>query len=605
MNEIIQNSKLNLLEYYPVHFIKNLVKVFPRLNGIIPKNIESNSQPIFIDKFLFYRMVLEKIKNYFEISESFVLSESIEIILKDIKSKTKVKKNENKIDLPKLTNRHNISNLNLNIPIDVISSRNNSTKDNRNKNINSQIFTPVRKYINQGSDYDTPSVNRIYLNLEKKGDSKKRLVHFIDYSYLDNNTANNNSNFKNSSKKSNLKPLNNRKQINLNLNNQFDTMINNTNIKKAKNNNKPLLKTNTEYSLINENIGIRKSESGEIKEKKIIVFSDRIKNIYEKNIKNMNNVDNKDFNIFEFENNVGKENTLLLIGKYIFNFFNLGEVVNQLKFDNWTEQIAKGYNRSNFYHHDLHAADVAHTSFIFLKYGNIIEIAKLDTSMICAIIMSCICHDYRHPGVNNNFLIDTNNEIALNYNDISALENMHISEAFKLMHSNPNYNVFEGLDRDKYKKFRRQMILCVLATDMANHNLSINFLNNCLSEKNKPEDNDKQEFMKLAIHAADISNPTKIFDIYFKWAKLIMEEFYSQGDKEKQLGLKCSYDRIKNNRYQIQIGFIEVVELPFFGLVTKVFPKLDYLIVNLNNNKQKLKKLDEEHKNGKNKSKNN
>ena len=124
--------------------------------------------------------------------------------------------------------------------------------------------------------------------------------------------------------------------------------------------------------------------------------------------------------------------------------------------------------------------------------------------MICAIIMSCICHDYRHPGVNNNFLIDTNNEIALNYNDISALENMHISEAFKLMHSNPNYNVFEGLDRDKYKKFRRQMILCVLATDMANHNLSINFLNNCLSEKNKPEDNDKQEFMKLAIHSADI-----------------------------------------------------------------------------------------------------
>jgi hypothetical protein len=92
MNEIIQNSKLNLLEYYPVHFIKNLVKVFPRLNGIIPKNIESNLQPIFIDKFLFYRMVLEKIKNYFEISESFVLSESIEIILKDIKSKTKVKK---------------------------------------------------------------------------------------------------------------------------------------------------------------------------------------------------------------------------------------------------------------------------------------------------------------------------------------------------------------------------------------------------------------------------------------------------------------------------------------------------------------------------------
>ena len=46
-----------------------------------------NGKPILIDKFLFYRIILEKIKNYFELSESFVISESIDIILKDIKNR--------------------------------------------------------------------------------------------------------------------------------------------------------------------------------------------------------------------------------------------------------------------------------------------------------------------------------------------------------------------------------------------------------------------------------------------------------------------------------------------------------------------------------------
>ena len=113
-------------------------------------------------------------------------------------------------------------------------------------------------------------------------------------------------------------------------------------------------------------------------------------------------------------------------------------------------------------------------------------------------------------------------------------------------------------------------------------------------ENNKPEDNDKQDYMDLIIHTSDISNPTKIFDIYFKWAKLVVEEFYDQGDKEKNFGLKCSCDRNKVTIYQNQLGFIDYIELPFFSLVAKVFPKLDFLFENLNNNKQTILKLQEE-----------
>ena len=62
--------------------------------------------------------------------------------------------------------------------------------------------------------------------------------------------------------------------------------------------------------------------------------------------------------------------------------------------------------------------------------------------------------------------------------------------------------------------------------------------------------------MNLLIHSADISVPTKIFEIYYKWAKLVVNGFYDQGGGEKELGLVCSSDKNKTTKYQLQSGFI-------------------------------------------------
>ena len=332
------------------------------------------------------------------------------------------------------------------------------------------------------------------------------------------------------------------------------------------------------------------------KSEKSTTYNSTNYSLYEKNLNDEFNIDDKDFDIFEFDKRVGRENTLVLISKYIFNYFNFEEIINQSKFNNWCKKISEGYNRNNSYHTDLHAADITHTSYIFFKEGLINEIIKLDNSSICALFLSCICHDYKHPGLNNNYLIETNNEIAIRYNDYSVLENMHISETFKLIHSNKSYNIFEDLEKEKYKKIRKQMISCVLTTDMSNHKKSLDFMNKCLNENNQIQEDDKQNYMNLIVHSADISNPTKTFDIYYKWAELVVEEFYQQGDKEKELGLNCSCDRNKISLYKSQIGFIDYVEIPFYSLFVKVFPKLNFLYENLNNNRQRIKLLEEEKK---------
>ena len=73
-----------------------------------------------------------------------------------------------------------------------------------------------------------------------------------------------------------------------------------------------------------------------------------------------------------------------------------------------------------------------------------------------------------------------------------------------------------------------------------------------------------------------------------------MEEFYYQGDKEKELGLKCSCDRNIVSLYKSQLGFIDYIITPFYGSFVQIFPKLNYLKDNIEDNRKKIKEMEEE-----------
>lgn len=317
----------------------------------------------------------------------------------------------------------------------------------------------------------------------------------------------------------------------------------------------------------------------------------------------LNNIEAINFDIFHLDQKIGQENTLSLIGYYIFNRFGFYNIINFNKFEKWCKKISEGYIRANPYHTDLHAADITHTCLLYFKIGKVNEICKLTKSSKCSLFLSCMCHDYKHPGVNNNFLKDTKNELSLTYNDNSILENMHIAETFKLINAKEDYNIFDKVDIDTYKQMRKEMISCVLATDMTFHNFYVDFMKEQIKIISDKNDNDKdnkkayQNYMNLLIHSADISNPTKPFDIYFKWAKLVVNEFYEQGDKEKELGLVCSCDRNKVTIYQSQLGFINYIELPYFSLFAELFKKLKFYYDTLNSNKDKLINMQQEDNN--------
>ena len=56
-----------------------------------------------------------------------------------------------------------------------------------------------------------------------------------------------------------------------------------------------------------------------------------------------------------------------------------------------------------------------------------------DRLEIC-LLFSAIVHDYEHPGLTNDFLVNTHHPYAQMHNDKSPLENHHASAGFQAIH---------------------------------------------------------------------------------------------------------------------------------------------------------------------------
>ena len=315
-------------------------------------------------------------------------------------------------------------------------------------------------------------------------------------------------------------------------------------------------------------------------------------------------IEEPNFNIFELEKEIGEANTLSTVSCYTFITLGLYSQISYSNFERVLVEITKGYNRKNLYHTDLHAADVEQTLFMYLKYGKIAEIIQLNNLDIASLLIAAIIHDYKHPGFSNGYLINTKDDLSIQYNDVSVLENFHVSEAFKLFNKRKEFDIFSEMSKDEYKLMRKRIVDCVLATDMSFHTKQYSYLKmkaesldiaggknvgNLLKEMNQIQKFEaQQELLNILLHTADISNPTKPWNTYQQWVEKVMGEFWVQGDKEKQLGIPVSFlcDRKTTKVPNSQIGFMDGIVLPLLTTVCEYFLGLNFLLINCKQNKE-------------------
>nr|XP_020474035.1 cAMP-specific 3',5'-cyclic phosphodiesterase 4B-like [Monopterus albus] len=229
------------------------------------------------------------------------------------------------------------------------------------------------------------------------------------------------------------------------------------------------------------------------------------------------------------------------------------------------------YHSDVAYHNSLHAADVAQSTHILLSTPAL-DAVFTDLEILAAIFAAAI-HDVDHPGVSNQFLINTNSELALMYNDESVLENHHLAVGFKLLQED-NCDIFQNLTKKQRQTLRRMVIDMVLATDMSKHMSLLANLKTMVETKKVTSsgvlllDNytDRMQVLRNMVHCADLSNPTKPLGLYRQWTDRIMDEFFHQGDRERERGMEISpmCDKHTASVERTQVGFIDYIVHPLW-----------------------------------------
>ncbi|KAL1235707.1 5'-cyclic phosphodiesterase pde-4,Probable 3' [Trichinella pseudospiralis] len=225
--------------------------------------------------------------------------------------------------------------------------------------------------------------------------------------------------------------------------------------------------------------------------------------------------------------------------------------------------------RKNSYHNSLHAADVTQTVHVMLSTPSL-ESVFTDLEKL-AVIFAAAIHDVDHPGLTNQFLVNSGSELAIMYNDESVLEQHHLAVAFKLLQET-DCDILTGFSKKHRQLFRRIVIDTVLATDMSKHMSLLADLKTMVETKkvsgpgmpSLEKYSDRIQVLQNMIHIADLSNPAKPINLYQQWIDRLLEEYWKQGDRERELGLEISpmCDRRNVSREKSQVGFIDYIVHP-------------------------------------------
>eukprot|EP00727_Mastigamoeba_balamuthi_P014177 m51a1_g9382 putative fatty acid elongase 3-ketoacyl- synthase (1146) ;mRNA; r:220687-225631 len=246
-------------------------------------------------------------------------------------------------------------------------------------------------------------------------------------------------------------------------------------------------------------------------------------------------------------------------------------MIDRTKLVHFLQALEHGY-RNVPYHSSIHAADT--TAALNWLIHSCTGVSFTREEKLAAIIAGLV-HDYQHPGVNNNFLAATMDELYLRYNGASTLESMHVAEAMKLALLDDQLNFMGHMSKDTRRAVHQMVCQLVLSTDMAKHlELTSQFSTRISAGTLEHSKNDRLLILQMLVKLADISNATRRWDLCNRWAQRVMEEFFEQGEQEKRLGLTVSpfMDRYNTDVARCQYAFIRFVVTPMVELVGKISP---------------------------------
>jgi len=194
---------------------------------------------------------------------------------------------------------------------------------------------------------------------------------------------------------------------------------------------------------------------------------------------------------------------------------------------NFLREIEERYSIDNPYHNNAHAADVTqtlHALFAFIGKDLLYSISK--PLEIFSLILAATFHDVGHPGTNNLFHKNAITNFAVQYNDVSVLENMHAAVGHSILmgeERNDTWDVFKNWKQGQIVEARDIMIRAILGTDMSHHFLkmdellekieSVRFTANVVLQSELGEDSVSEDDLPSSRRSRDEKDQRQMLDM--------------------------------------------------------------------------------------------
>lgn len=266
----------------------------------------------------------------------------------------------------------------------------------------------------------------------------------------------------------------------------------------------------------------------------------------------------------------------------------------------FTMRTRRGY-RENPYHNWTHAFSVFHFAYLLVKR---LDLISLFGELACfSFLIAALCHDLDHRGTNSAFEVSSESSLAALYSSKgSVLERHHFSQTMALL-SVSGCNIFGGMSAGQNKEALDYVHKIILATDLSQHFKIISQLEalavrvqtagnlkNYLDSLGPQERRDTVALLLcLLMTSSDLSDQTKDWATTKNTAKNIYDEFFCQGDREKDMGLSPipNMDRDKACVPRVQISFMEHIAEPVYTLLSRVWPATDGVIKRVELNRER------------------
>lgn len=240
--------------------------------------------------------------------------------------------------------------------------------------------------------------------------------------------------------------------------------------------------------------------------------------------------------------------------------------------------------KQNPYHNALHGADVMCSSAsIFASLSEThVPSEAFSSLVIFSLGIASLLHDFKHLGVNNGYVKNSKHPLSTRYQNGAYLERMHAAEGLLLVKSSGLLDTFTDQRKSSFEFLVTSLILC---TDFSRGMKSVelvetafrdafelrktkdkkSFIHKSISTSTSTYLNDKtvirsksdvsnlsvskkkdlskdvvKSVLGLVIECADLAHPAKPLKLHQRWSVMVTEEFFHQGNLEKENGLDIS-----------------------------------------------------------------